>query len=558
MSDAPAGHVSLPDGFDDAPLSSPLERRRHARKKLAQATAVLLDGSTGSSATIVDLSEGGVGVRSEAPLATSSTCRLQLSVGDSNQVVDAACELAWMHAPHAGFRFSILTEKCHRQIKSWLRALEVGSDPSAAQPQAVAEPLPLATSLGADPPHAVLASLSDDTLLSLALRARELAGADGAAVAVDDGTAVICRASVGSAPDVGVRIQSKTGLSGECLRSGEIVACYDTETDGRVDPLVARELNMRSAVILPIGRHDMPAGLLEVFFTRAHAFDEAQIYALQELCSEFLLASHCQAAPPPTEILQEENSLPKLASFTEREAAPGFVICDVCGHDNPERNRACERCDVPLPSALRYVDLNSPIELEGAGLRPERTQVEIPDPAERPGRGKKLLVMLVALVLLAAWQARGRISTDADLPMPPAAPKPVVAPALERPTAKREKILDVRPARAAEPEVTVRNFLPAKPRASKSSPAKPAAAKKVSLQSSTIPTEAMPQSVSGTTEPAALPQQSIVLPLNDQAVVAAVATPASLVSKQPQSGFWKRLGRKFVPGKVKPGDGKRQ
>ena len=558
MSDAPAGHVSLPDGFDDAPLSSPLERRKHARKKLAEASAVLLDGATGSSATIVDLSEGGVGVRSESPLAASTTCRLQLSFPNSNQVVDAACELAWTRAPHAGFRFSILTEKCHRQIKAWLRALEGGSNAAtaAAEPETTAEPLPLATSSAVATQHAVLAGLSDDTLLSLALQAREVAGADGAAVAVSDGSAVICRASVGSAPDVGARIQPDTGLSGECLRSGEIVACYDTETDGRVDPLVARELNMRSAVILPIGRHDMPAGLLEVFFAREHAFDEARIYALQELASEFLLASHSQAAPPPTEIPCNEHSLPKLASFTQREAAPGFVMCDVCGHDNHEGNRACEKCDVPLPSALRYVDLNSPIELESAGLRPERTQVELPDPAHRPGRGKKLLLMLVAIVLVAGWQARGRISTDADLPAPPPMPKPVVAPALERPAAKREKILDAPPARAAEPEVTVRNFLPAKPRASKSSPATPVA-RKVSLQNSTIP-EALPQPVSSTTEPASLPQQAIVLPLNDQAALAALATPASPVSKQPQSSFWKRLGKKLVPGKAKPADVKKQ
>jgi hypothetical protein len=129
---------------------------------------------------------------------------------------------------------------------------------------------------------------------------------------------------------------------------------------------------------------------------------------------------------------------------------------------------------------------------------------------------------------------------------------------LERPAAKRKKILDVPPARVAEPEVTVRNFLPAKPKASKNSPARPAATKKVSLQNSTIPTEALPQAVSGTTEPASLPQQAIVLPLNDQAALAAVATPVPPVSKQQQSSFWKRLGKKLVPGKAKPADVKKQ
>ena len=42
------------------------------------------------------------------------------------------------------------------------------------------------------------------------------------------------------------------GLSGECVRTGEIVRCEDTETDRRADRLVCRRLDLRSIVIVPV------------------------------------------------------------------------------------------------------------------------------------------------------------------------------------------------------------------------------------------------------------------------------------------------------------------
>src|SRR5262249_36777680 len=155
-----------PGSFDDVSFSSP-ERRKHARTKLLAATTVLLD--TGSRpATVLDLSEGGVRVRSDAALEPGAICRLQLSVPDSNQVIDAACELAWKSAPHAGFRFIILTEKSQRQIKQWLTSVEEATADGNSSPadasiaEALEEAHPLPTELGA---------VSDEALLNLAVKA---------------------------------------------------------------------------------------------------------------------------------------------------------------------------------------------------------------------------------------------------------------------------------------------------------------------------------------------------------------------------------------------------
>src|SRR5690349_7994368 len=76
----------------------------------------------------------------------------------------------------------------------------------------------------------------DEVLQLVAERAQAITGADGIAIALAEGDAIICRASVGSmAPDRGARIDPKAGFSGACLVSRRIIRCDDAETDPRVD-----------------------------------------------------------------------------------------------------------------------------------------------------------------------------------------------------------------------------------------------------------------------------------------------------------------------------------
>ena len=553
MSNSPAGRVPWPDGLDNTSLSSASERRKHARTKLAAATSVVLDAN-GRPATVVDLSEGGVGVRSDAVIEEGATCRMQLAVPESNQVIDALCELAWKSVSHAGFRFTVLTEKSQRQIKEWLKAAQ-GSNGNGSAPAIPAFP--------AEEPQALpeLPVVTDEALLNLAIKARNFTNADGVAVAVSDGDGIVCRASLGTAPETGVRIQTDRGLSGECVRTGEVVVCYDSENDPRVDAAVARALSMRSAVIVPIGRHDAPAGLLEVFFSHPRAFDEAGVFALQELASSFFVASDEVPAAPQPEAAVPSAGLPQMASFSQREASPGCVICDVCGLENNEANQVCDRCDVPLPAALRYVDLNSPAS-ERLGLRNERPKAE---PAEAPARGhrKKVLLMLFAALMVAAWQARGKISADTYVPSaPPAVTKTEVAqPAPQLQEKPRElPVAEVskkeHPSKAkqpAEPEVTVRTFS-AKQSLSKTTTAKHNS-KTPGLReaSNTTPETSIAQQVPiDEAEQASASERAIVLPLDDREVISAVSAPPAAPTKAKQASLWKRLGKKMILRGVKP------
>ena len=79
-----------------------------------------------------------------------------------------------------------------------------------------------------------------------------LTRADGAAVAVGDQRGVVCRASMGNAPEVGSHLQPDSALTRECLETGKVVVCLDSATDNRVRGSTAKSLRLRSAVVVPL------------------------------------------------------------------------------------------------------------------------------------------------------------------------------------------------------------------------------------------------------------------------------------------------------------------
>src|SRR6476660_1091394 len=84
-------------------------------------------------------------------------------------------------------------------------------------------------------------------------RAQVLTGASGAAIALRRGDEVICRARAGrTAPDLGVRLQTDSGISAECLRSGEVVLCNDSHSSPRADRASCERLGVRSILAAPL------------------------------------------------------------------------------------------------------------------------------------------------------------------------------------------------------------------------------------------------------------------------------------------------------------------
>jgi WD40 repeat protein len=136
----------------------------------------------------------------------------------------------------------------------------------------------------------------DATLHLFACSAMALTGAAGVAIALGDSNGVECRASVGSAPDVGTKLRPDSGLSGQGLRTGAVILCDDAWSDSRVNTAAAKQMDARSFVVLPITVAENVVGLLEAFSRDTKYFSNHHLKQLQPLVNVLAEAINEQAA----------------------------------------------------------------------------------------------------------------------------------------------------------------------------------------------------------------------------------------------------------------------
>ena len=93
----------------------------------------------------------------------------------------------------------------------------------------------------------------DLVLNELVVRAAQATGASAAALALIRGEEMVCRAATGHlAPDLGVPLNTRDGLSGACLQTRQPQMSAETEFDPRVDPAIPQRLGIRSILIVPV------------------------------------------------------------------------------------------------------------------------------------------------------------------------------------------------------------------------------------------------------------------------------------------------------------------
>jgi GAF domain-containing protein len=137
----------------------------------------------------------------------------------------------------------------------------------------------------------------------IAEKAQTLTGATGAAIALRRGNEIVCRARTGrTAPDIGVRLQTDSGLSAECVRTGEVLLCHDAESNPRVDWASCRRLGVRSILVAPLRHFRRTLGVFEVLSSTPHAFDNNDVATMQFLSGMMVATisrlSSLQPAPP--------------------------------------------------------------------------------------------------------------------------------------------------------------------------------------------------------------------------------------------------------------------
>lgn len=152
-----------------------------------------------------------------------------------------------------------------------------------------------------------------EALAFIAEGARRLTGAGGAAIALREGQEVVCRGHSGlMAPDLGASLSPESGICGECLISGEVQLCDDTEHDPRADIWVCRNLGMRSILAVPLRRQEDVLGIIVVFSGWAGVFGERDVRALKLLAGlvlEALWAHEAHHRPPTTSVPEPVEGL---------------------------------------------------------------------------------------------------------------------------------------------------------------------------------------------------------------------------------------------------------
>jgi len=150
--------------------------------------------------------------------------------------------------------------------------------------------------------------LSPELALDLALNELVVAATDAthasaAALALTRGQQLVCRATTGEhAPDLGIPLNTYTGLSGACVRSRTAQRCVDTESDERVDPAASHRLGIRSILVVPILEGEDVVGIIEVFSRQPAAFSQSDEVQLRSFALECLnlrgLAAELTERPP--------------------------------------------------------------------------------------------------------------------------------------------------------------------------------------------------------------------------------------------------------------------
>jgi GAF domain-containing protein len=141
-------------------------------------------------------------------------------------------------------------------------------------------------------PHAPISKIGLEPAIGVITeRAQVLTGASGAAIALRKGDEVICRARAGrTAPDLGVRLQTDSGVSAECLRSGEVVLCNDAHSNPRADRATCERLGVRSILAAPLRQLQRTLGIFEVLSPTPNAFDTQDVATMQLLSSMMVTA----------------------------------------------------------------------------------------------------------------------------------------------------------------------------------------------------------------------------------------------------------------------------
>jgi L-methionine (R)-S-oxide reductase len=167
-------------------------------------------------------------------------------------------------------------------------------------------------------------ALSADLALQIVLneiveQACMATGATGAAIVLEREGEMVCRASTGStAPELGMRLDTASGLSGLCVKTRQTQRCDDVLVDKRADVEASQRLGVRSVIVMPLLRSEELVGVFEAFSSRPSAFAERDERTLEVLASRAL--SNLERAAQPVRPENEAAPVSEMIAEVDSES----------------------------------------------------------------------------------------------------------------------------------------------------------------------------------------------------------------------------------------------
>lgn len=358
-------------------------RRRRVRQKVHTPAYATLNGNSNEQlldlSKIIDINEDGMAIQASFPLHIQRDVNLCLDLAATKTRINTRGEVVWADGSgRVGISFPQMPDEAVRQLKEWLfvnlmvacvnyqadrvtdqlygsrlvgqisaEGLPRIASPALAakptensalvnwmrqelEPAAPADYTSILTALAAVKREVdSLGSDLDSTLQLLAQRAQTFTRATGAAIALTEGASMICRASSGQdAPGLGARLTTGSGFSGECVRTGQMLRCEDSETDPLVDRESCRALGIRSMIAVPVVWGDAVIGLLEVFSPEAYAFSTNDPVVLKRLAGIISNAIYRAGTEERTEPLYPQQNHAKAAAAKPAQPASFPAMVD--------------------------------------------------------------------------------------------------------------------------------------------------------------------------------------------------------------------------------------
>ncbi len=497
--DAPGQPLRAPSASGERAIED--ERRQEPRRPV-RGYPIEVDLGHIESGLLLDVSSLGMSVERVQRLASGARVNVKFQLPGSDVVIAPSYEVIWIKDGKAGLRFLDIAEEHKQYLNKWLQAHRRGpaakaadasnsKQPDMSSAQLSPELASLAVKLAEiDPEHALRMVTEQASLLT---------GADGAALLRYENGRILCCASSGTAPATGLQSDNASGLSGECIRTAKAVNCPDAELDLRVHPAVARDLNVRSILVVPICWENVVIGALEILSRSSHAFHDSHRSTLEQLAglTAPLLTAKAKVRPqaqsgarfgaidnPP----QAPATQPTSANLRPGQEDYASVFRRVpLVQQAPAVPAESLRTSLlgPEPKQPEAISANAPVPSFGANAAAE--------PEEAGGTKLYLVVLCIVLVAAGMWAAvsaflssrqsiRSLSAPEATAPASvTAAPAPQNAAPDSQPTSASQGVQPASPrtaaAEAAEPSPT--NTAPP-PQSTKSSrsPAAPATPKR--------------------------------------------------------------------------------